>query len=92
MGCLLVLLALITPRLVILLLTLFTDHLATAYDSALWPILGFFFMPFTTLAYAWARIAGGGVHGVFWVAVMVVAVLLDVGALREGSRHRASGA
>jgi hypothetical protein len=91
-GCLLVLLALITPRLVIILLALFTEHLKTAYDSALWPILGFFFMPFTTLAYTWARIAGGGVHGPFWIAVIVVAVLLDIGAIRQGSRQRASNA
>jgi hypothetical protein len=90
MGCLLVLLALLTPRVVIVILAIFTRYLHTAYDTALWPILGFFFMPFTTLAYAWAQNAAGGVHGAFWVIVMIVAVLADLSAVKEGDRRRRS--
>ena len=92
MGCLMLLLALITPRVVIVLLAVFSDYLSRAYDSALWPILGFFFMPFTTLAYAWAKNAAGGVEGFFWIALMVIAVLVDVSALKEGARQRRESA
>lgn len=88
MGCLLFLLSLIAPRLVIVVLAIFTRALETAFDSVLWPILGFLFLPFTTLAYTWAQNRAGGVEGPFWIALMVIAVLVDVGALREGGRRR----
>jgi len=87
MACLLLLLALVTPRFVLLVLAIFTRSLHQAFDTALWPILGFFFAPFTTLAYTWAMNAAGGVKGPFWIALMVVAVLIDVGSLREGARQ-----
>ena len=88
MSCLLALIALITPRFVIVILAVFTKYLHQAFDTAVWPILGFFFAPYTTLAYAWAMNAAGGVKGPFWIIVMIVAVLVDTGTLREGSRHR----
>lgn len=87
MGCLVLLLALLAPRLVIVLLALFSDFMATAYDSALWPILGFLFAPFTTLAYALAVNQAGGVHGVGWTLLIILAVLMDLSAGNEGRRH-----
>lgn len=88
MGCLLLLLALVTPRFLIVVLAIFTKYLHQAFDTALWPILGFFFAPFTTLAYTWAMNSAGGVKGPFWIILMVIAVMVDLGALREGSRRR----
>ena len=89
MACLLALLAVVTPRLVIVVLAIFRKYLHQAYDSALWPILGFFFAPYTTLAYTWAMNAAGGVKGPFWIVLMIVAVLVDVASIREGRRqHR----
>lgn len=88
-GCILALLSLVTPRLVIILLVIFSDYIGRAYDTVLWPVLGFVFMPVTTLAYAWA-INSGGVEG--WrVAVLVLAVLLDLGLLGGGAKksHKA---
>jgi len=86
MPCLLVLVAFFFPRLVIVLLALFSHYLSV-YSSALWPILGFFFLPYTTLAYAWAMNAHGSVDGVYLVAV-IVAVLVDLGVLGGGARAR----
>ena len=88
MPCLLAILALGFPRLVMLLVWLFSDFLGRAYETVLWPLLGFFFLPLTTLAYAFAiNQNGGSVSGIYLVLV-VVAVLLDLGMIGGGS-HRA---
>lgn len=73
-GCL----ALLTPRFAIVLVVLFSDYIGRAYDSMIWPLLGFFFLPLTTLAYAWAINSRGSVEGIQLV-VVVVAVLIDLG-------------
>ena len=54
MPCLLGCLALSAPRFVLLVVWLFTDWIGWAYDTKIWPFLGFIFMPLTTLAYAGA--------------------------------------
>lgn len=77
MPCLIALIALFTPRLVIVLLAIFSTYLSDAYDTVLWPLLGFFFMPFLTLGYAAAVNEGGGVAGL-WLAVVIVAALMDL--------------
>lgn len=77
MPCLIALLALLTPRLVIVLLALFSTYLTDAYNTVIWPLLGFFFMPFLTLGYAAAVNEGGGVKGL-WLAVVIIAVLMDL--------------
>jgi len=84
MGCLIVgCLALATPRLVIVLVVIFSDFIGRAYYTVLWPFLGFLFMPLTTLAYAWAINTSGSVKGMNLV-VVVVAVLLDLGLFGGG--------
>lgn len=84
MPLLLLLLGFLAPRVVIVLLVLFSDIMGHAYQGLLIPLLGFFLLPATTLAYALAVYFGGGVHGPFWVLVMVVAVVLDLGSWRWG--------
>ena len=83
MGCLLALLALITPRLVILILAIFSTYLHSAYQTVLWPVLGFFFMPLTTLAYAFAMNQAGSLSGIYLV-LFVIAVLIDLGSAERG--------
>src|SRR5262249_22072178 len=51
-GCLIALLALLSPRLALFLLWIFSDVLSRAFDSWIVPLLGFFLLPWTTLAYA----------------------------------------
>ena len=50
--CLAVLLAFISPRLAIIVVAIFSDILSRAYDSWFLPLIGFFLLPWTTLAYA----------------------------------------
>ena len=82
-GCL----ALGTPRVAIVLVILFSNYIGRAYDSTLWPLLGFFFMPLTTLSYAFAINSNGSVDGMHLVLV-VVTVLLDLGLVGAGSKTR----
>ena len=87
MGCLLALLGLITPRFVMVVLWLFTDYLSRAFHTFVWPLLGFVFLPTTTLAYAVAKNSLGGFHG-WGLVVLVLGVLVDFGLLGGGARGR----
>jgi hypothetical protein len=79
MGCcLLSLVGWFFPRLVIVGLWLFTDHLSRAFQTVVWPVLGFLFLPYTTLAWVIAQNFGGGLNG-FYLVGFVIAVLLDLG-------------
>lgn len=84
MPCLIALIAFFFPRLVILILAIFTTYLSQAYQTVIWPVLGFFFLPYTTLAYAWAINSAGSVQGIHLV-VVVIAVLLDLGTIGGSS-------
>lgn len=89
MPCLIILLMLGLPRLVMVLLFLFSDYLSRAIGAGLWLILGFLFMPFTTLAYAFAKNHHGTVEG-WYLALVVLAVLVDLGLIGGGSKARKS--
>jgi len=93
MGCLLALLALISPRLVLFLLWIFSNVLSRAFDSWLVPLLGFFLLPWTTLTYAafWDWGAGHHVTGFEWFFV-VLAFLIDLGSYGGGRRMQSSRA
>jgi hypothetical protein len=87
MGCLLAIFGLITPRLVMVVLWLFTNYLSRAFDSFFWPFLGFIFLPTTTLGYAIAQNSFDGVRGI-GLAILIVAVLIDFGILGSGAWWR----
>jgi hypothetical protein len=87
MPCLVGLLALVFPRLAIILVVIFSDYIGQAYQTWIWPLLGFIFMPLTTLAYAWAINAHGSVSGIYLV-VVVVAALIDLGIIGGGASNR----
>lgn len=87
MPCLFVLLAMILPRVAIVFIWLLTDWFSRAYQTVLWPVLGFFFMPYTTLVYLWARLSAGGVIGLWWL-LLVLAILFDVSHWSGAARRR----
>jgi hypothetical protein len=89
MGCIVALFALISPRLALFGLWVFGDTLGRAYDTAIVPILGFFLLPWTTLAYAafWEWGAGHEVTGIEWFFI-VLAFLADIGAYDGGRRSQ----
>jgi hypothetical protein len=88
MPCVAALLALISPRLAIIAIWIFSDILGRAYDSWFLPVLGFFILPWTTLAYAvmW-DVGSHRVSGFEWF-VVVLAFLADLGSYASGQRAR----
>jgi hypothetical protein len=89
MGCLLALFALISPRLALFALWLFGNLLSRAFDSWIVPLIGFFLLPWTTLAYAVMWSSGHRVHGFEWFLVGL-AFLVDIGAYDRGRRARSA--
>jgi hypothetical protein len=88
MPCLVGCIALAMPRFAIVLVVIFSDYIGRGYPHWIWPLLGFFFLPTTTLAYAWAQNSSGGSPGALHLLVVVVAVLLDLGLLGTGESSR----
>lgn len=88
MPCLLGCLALSMPRLVLILVWLFSNYLQTVYATWIWPVLGFIFLPLTTLAYAFAMHFGNFAWTPIGVAAVVTAVLVDLGLLKTGHSSR----
>jgi hypothetical protein len=85
-GCIAALLALISPRLALFFIWLFSDLLGDAYDEWWIPLLGFFLLPWTTLAYAVMWVAGNNeVTGFEWF-IVVLAFLLDVSSWSQSGR------
>jgi hypothetical protein len=89
MPCLVALLALISPRLALVALWLFGSLLSRAFDSWLVPLIGFFLLPWTTLAYAVMWSSAHRVNGFEWLLV-IVAFLFDIGAWGGGRRAQQS--
>jgi hypothetical protein len=88
MACLVVLLAVISPRLALFFIFLFSDLLSDAYDSWVVPLIGFFLLPWTTLAYAGMWVAGSNhVYGFEWF-VVGLAFVVDLGSYVGGGRSR----
>lgn len=90
MPCFLGCLALAFPRFVLVLVWLFGNHyFLSAFHSRLVPLLGFFFLPLTTLVFAFAAHSlseGGNLSPVGWL-LTGLAVLADLGLLGGGGQQ-----
>jgi len=87
MGCLLALLAAISPRLALILVWIFTNLVDRAFEGFLLPLLGLVFLPLTTLVYVLAYQPLVGVTGWGWFFV-ALAVLFDLGSYGGGMLGR----
>jgi hypothetical protein len=85
--CPLLIVFLAFPRIALLLLFLFSNYLQRAYHGLILPLLGFLFLPLTTLVYAWMVNTGQLVAGVN-LLILIVAVVIDIGGLGGGEYHR----
>lgn len=86
MPLLLILLGLFAPR-VILLLAMCAGVFDGVWRTLLWPVLGFVFLPYTTLAWGLAHAYGPGIEGI-WLVLLIFAVLLDFGSTGSASQAR----
>jgi hypothetical protein len=85
--CLLLIVFLAFPRIALVLLFLSSNYLQRAYHGLLLPLLGFLFLPLTTLAYAWMTNTRQPLAGINLV-ILVIAVVIDLGGLSGGEYHR----
>lgn len=87
MPCLLVILVLAFPRIVLAVMFFTSTYLERAYNGLLLPIIGFIFVPLTTLVYAWMTNTHQPIVGVN-LLILVIAVVIDLGGLGGGEYHR----
>ena len=74
---------LLMPRFIMVLLWLFSDYLHDAYGTWVWPLIGFFILPTTTLCYAVAVQELDGFSG-WGAALTILGLLVDLGVLGRG--------
>jgi hypothetical protein len=90
MPCLMGCLALSFPRFALFLVWLLGgSYLERAYGGWLLPLLGFFFLPLTTLAFAFSSHSfgyAGHLTPLGWL-VVVIALGVDIGLLGGGSKN-----
>ncbi len=88
MPCLLLIVVLAFPRVALLLLFFLSSYLERAYHNVLYLLLGFIFLPLTTLVYAYMVNNSLPISGLnlLW---LVLAALIDLGSLGGGGgRYR----
>ena len=88
MPCILAFVALLFPRVIIVVLWLFTDWFSGVFDTILWPVLGFVFLPISMLWYSVVVNHYGGQWSTLNIIIMVVAVLIDMGSWGGGYKSR----
>ena len=87
MGCLFFIFGLITPRLVLFLLWMFSNWYDGIFHGALIPILGFLFLPYTLLWYTIVINWYSGTWGFWQVAILILAIVTDLSASGGSARH-----
>jgi hypothetical protein len=89
MPCLLIVIAAAFPRIAIALLFFFSNFFDKVYSSLIVLVLGFLFLPLTTIVYAWIVNGGHAINGIYLIAI-VVSVLFDLGHVGHGEYRRRS--
>jgi hypothetical protein len=87
MPCILLLLVLAFPRVILVLMFFFSNYLGRAYSTLLIPLLGFIFLPLTTVVYAWEVNSHMAMQGMN-LFLLLIAAIIDVGGLGGGYRRR----
>jgi hypothetical protein len=86
--CLFLIILLAFPRVVLAVMYLTSTYLQRAYHGEmLLPLIGFFFLPLTTIVYAWeinSHMPTAGIN-LLW---LLIAVLIDLGGLGGGASRR----
>jgi hypothetical protein len=85
--CLLLILVLAFPRIVLALLFFLTNYLDRAYTGILIPLLGFIFVPLTTLVYAW-MVNNNRPLDMVNLIILILAVVIDLGGVGGGWHRR----
>jgi hypothetical protein len=87
MPCFLALLAIVFPRVAIVLLWLFTNFFTGVYHSLIIPLLGFIFLPLTLIVYTYMRNTHAAL-GTTQLIILFIAVVVDLGMVGGGTYSR----
>jgi hypothetical protein len=87
MPCLLLIVVLAFPRVILAAMFFFSNYLQRAYHGLLIPLLGFLFLPLTTIVYAWMVNNHRPLAGTN-LLILVIAAVIDAGGLSSGEWHR----
>jgi hypothetical protein len=92
MCCIVLLLALIGPRVLLFFMWVFGTSVDNAFDSWIWPLLGFFFLPWTTIMFAltWSPVVGHTGGDWVLIALGVVADIVSWSARSARNRYASS--
>ena len=88
MPCLVAVIALLFPRVLIVVLWFFTDWFNGVFNTLLWPVLGFIFLPVTMLWYSVVINQYAGQWSNVNIIIMVIAVVIDMGSWGSGYRSK----
>jgi hypothetical protein len=88
MPLLIILLALLLPRLAILVLWLFSNWFQGLFGSPLWPIIGFIFLPLTLLWYTVVQHWFGGHWDIIPIIGLIIALIVDISPHTRYRRRR----
>jgi hypothetical protein len=88
MGCLAALIAIVAPRVFLVFVFVLTDWFGRAYETVIWPLLGFLLLPYTTIAYMAAMLNNDHRVDGLWLVLVIVAVLADLCSFGSSERHR----
>jgi hypothetical protein len=86
MPLLLAILALLTPRIAMVVLWVATTWFDGLFTNSMWPILGFIFLPTSLLWYTVVLHWFGGVWSLWAIVGLVIALIIDVSPAREHRR------
>lgn len=86
-GCILALAALMSPRLAIFLIWLFSDRMDFAFDSFWVGFLGFLVLPWTTLAWTVAYAPVAGVRNFGWF-IVILGFIFDLSSYSSAHQAR----
>lgn len=78
MSCLIAILSLLFPRFLIFCLAVCTNVIQRSFETFIWPILGFIFMPYTTLVYIGAMIYNNKQLNAGWFTLLIIGMIFDL--------------
>jgi len=90
MCCIVSLFLLIGPRVALIAMWLFTDMISRAFPNFIIPLLGFIFLPFTTIFYAFAWGPGGEISIIGW-GLVILGFIIDIGSYGGGVYSKRKG-
>ena len=88
--CLVALIGLITPRLILILMWLFSPAFVLQpfaglpIPNPIMPVLGLVVLPTTTLGYCWAEASFGGMASFSGLLMVAIGFLIDFGLIGQG--------